>query len=128
MEEATVTALRPWFPDLDFSKVHIVTSGPAAWFVRTVLGSGATTIAPFIFFGKDKYDPSSPRSLALVAHELCHIQQYRKMGHVGFLVTYMRDRFKAGKYSAELPLERPAYDLQSQVLATLEQSGDRRDV
>lgn len=78
------------------------------------------TIAPFVFFGKHRYDPTSPRSLALLAHELQHIQQYREMGHLRFLFTYSRDRLKAGRYSRDLPLESGPYALQEEVRAALE--------
>jgi hypothetical protein len=78
------------------------------------------TISPFVFFGKHKYDAESPRSLALLAHELRHIQQYREMGHVRFLYTYMRDRLRAGEYRKDLPLEAGPYALQDEVRAELE--------
>ena len=91
-----------------------------SWFVRTVLRQGAMTIAPFVFFGKHRYDPDSPRSLALLAHELRHIQQYAELGRPRFLFTYMRDRIKAGMYSRNLPLEVEPYALQEEVQATLE--------
>ena len=115
-----IGALRRWFPDLEFGRVRLVHSGPVSWFVRTVLRQGATTIAPFVFFGKHRYDPASPRSLALLAHELRHIEQYREMGHVRFLFTYMRDRIRAGEYSRDLPLEAGPYALQDEVRAALE--------
>lgn len=120
IDERAVTALKPWFPDLDFARLRLVHSGPVAWFVRTVLRQGAMTIAPFIFFGKHQYDPASPRSLALLAHELRHIEQYAELGHARFLFTYARDRIKARKYSRELPLEAGPYAIQDEVRATLE--------
>ena len=120
LDERTVTTLRPWFPDLDFARVRLVHSGPGSWFVRNVLRQGAMTLAPFIFFGKHAYDPASPRSLALLAHELRHIEQYAELGRLRFLGTYMRDRVKAGKYSRDLPLEAGPYALQDEVQATLE--------
>jgi hypothetical protein len=122
IDERAVTALRPWFPDLDFGRVRLVHEGPVSWFVRTVLRQGAMTIAPFVFFGKHRYDPSSARSLALLAHELRHVEQYAKMGRLRFLFTYVRDRIKAGRYSRDLPLEAGPYALQEEVMATLETS------
>lgn len=128
MDERVVQALRPWFPDLDFRRVHLVHSGLMSWFVRNVLRQGAMTISPFIFFGKHQYDPDSPRSLALLAHELLHIQQYKELGHLRFIYTYMRDRIRAGEYRRDLPLEAGPYDLQAQVRASLETTGDTRNV
>lgn len=120
MDERALEALTPWFPDLDLKAVRLVHSGVMSWFVRSVLRQGAMTIAPFVFFGKHRYDPTSPRSLALLAHELQHIQQYREMGHLRFLFTYSRDRLKAGRYSRDLPLESGPYALQEEVRAALE--------
>lgn len=120
MDANTAATLRPWFPDMELERVRLVHSGPMSWFVRSVLRQGAMTLSPFVFFGRHDYDATSPRSLALLAHELLHIRQYRDMGHVRFLFTYMRDRIKAGSYSRDLPLEQPAYALQAEVRETLE--------
>jgi hypothetical protein len=128
MDERARLALQPWFPDIDLVRVRLVHRGPVAWFVRTVLRQGAMTFAPYIFFGKHHYDPASPRSLALLAHELRHIEQYREMGHLRFIYTYMRDRIRAGAYSRDLPLESGPYALQDDVRAVLETQGETRDV
>lgn len=128
MDERVVRALKPWFPDLDFEKVRLVHKGLMSWFVRNVLRQGAMTIAPFIFFGKHGYDPDSPRSIALLAHELRHIEQYREMGYVGFIYTYMRDRIRAGEYRRDLPLEAGPYALQDEVRTALAQVDDTRQV
>jgi hypothetical protein len=120
IEESAATALQPWFPGMDLRRVRLVHTGPVAWFVRSVLRQGAMTIAPFIFFGKHQYDPESPRSLALLAHELVHIRQYGEMGRARFLFRYVRDRIRAGSYSRELPLELEPYAVQDAVLGTLE--------
>jgi hypothetical protein len=130
MDAEVAARLKPWFPDLDITKVRIVGNGPVCWFVRHVLKQGAMTIAPFVFFGRDEFDPKSGSSLALVAHELKHIEQYRQMGHVKFLWTYLKDRRRAGGYSRSLPLEIEPYALQRIVRAALseaveEQAGER---
>jgi hypothetical protein len=124
LDERAVESLNRWFPDLDLKRVRLIHSGPVSWFVRTVLRQGAMTIAPYVFFGKHRYDPASPRSLALLAHELHHIRQYKEMGHVRFLYTYMRDRLKAGEYRRDLPLEAGPYALQDEVRAVLESPTD----
>ena len=90
-----------------------MTSRPVCWFVRRVLKQGAMTIAPFVFFGKDSYDPASASSMALLAHELRHIEQYATFGRVRFLWTYARDRLRAGGYRRDLQLEADHYALQS---------------
>jgi hypothetical protein len=120
IDSAVVDILRPWFPDQDFRGIRLIQSGPVSWFVRHILRQGAMTIAPFVFFGRDQFDANEPRSLALLAHELKHIEQYREMGHLRFLWTYLKDRRRAGGYSRELPLEREPYALQDAVRAVLE--------
>jgi len=123
MDAATAAILKPWFPALDLEKVRIVTRGPGCWFVRNVLRQGAMTLAPYVFFGRDAFDPAHAKSLALVAHELRHVEQYGQMGHLRFLTTYLRDRIRAGHYSPELPLEAPCYALQRVVREALRQQG-----
>jgi len=116
LDAATATTLQPWFPSLALSKVRIVEAGPVCWFVRNVLRQGAMTFSPFIFFGRDTWDGASLVSIALLAHELRHIEQYRERGHVMFLARYFRDlarnRFR---YSRDLPLEAECYALQARV-------------
>jgi hypothetical protein len=123
MDAATAAILKPWFPGLDLAKVRIVTSGPGCWFVRNVIRQGAMTVAPFVLFGKDTLDPAKASSLALLAHELKHIEQYKQMGHFRFLTTYIRDRQRAGGYRRDLPLEVEPYALQAVVREALRQQG-----
>jgi hypothetical protein len=115
MDAALAEKLKPWFPDLDVRRVRLVHNGPVSWFVSGVLRQGAMTIAPFIFFGRHRFDATKPGSLALLAHELKHIEQYRTMGHLRFLWTYLHDRRRAGGYSRDLPLEVEPYALQAVV-------------
>jgi hypothetical protein len=61
--------------------------------------------------------------MALLAHELKHIEQYAAMGHVRFLFTYMRDRVRAGAYRRDLPLEVGPYALQAVVEPQLRAQG-----
>jgi hypothetical protein len=118
---STSAAISAWFPGLDLGEVRIITSGPVCWFVRSVLRQGAMTFAPYVFFGRDPWDPSSARSVALLAHEIKHIEQYGRLGHAGFLARYFRDlaanRFR---YSETLTLEAEAYALQAEVRAQIE--------
>ena len=123
MDAATAAVLKPWFPALDLAKVRIVTRGPGCSFVRTIIRQGAMTVAPFVFFGKDTFDPTKASSLALVAHELKHIEQYRQMGPLRFLPTSLRDRRRAGGYRRALPLEVEPYALQRVVREALRQQG-----
>ena len=120
IDAATIERLRPWFESIDLEKVRLVHSGPVCWYVRYVIKQGAMTIAPFVFYGRTAYDPTRLGSVALLAHELKHIEQYRRYGHVRFLARYLialaRARFR---YSRDLPLEAEAYYLQDEVRAEL---------
>lgn len=113
-------ALRPWFPGLELERVRVVAGGPVCWFVRTVLRKGAMTVAPFVFLGTRAYEPDDPAFLALLAHEVKHIEQFRRYGYVRFLVRYFWDLGRSGfRYSPRLPLEAEAYELERKFLASL---------
>jgi hypothetical protein len=121
IDEDSATTLQRWFGSMALDSVRIVESGPMCWFVRNVLKQGATTISPFIFYGRARFDPDRPSSLALLAHELKHVQQCREQGHVMFLARYMRDlAMNRFRYSRDLPLELEAYALQAEVLQALQ--------
>jgi hypothetical protein len=116
----TAETLKPWFPELNLQSVSLVQGGPICWLVRHVLRQGAMTFDPFVFYGRARFEPAQPRSLALLAHELKHVEQYRALGHAGFLARYLMDRARNGfRYGRELPLEKEAYDLQDEVLRAL---------
>lgn len=121
IDPAVAGLLLPWFPQPTLEGVRIVQNGPVCWFVRAVLRQGAMTVAPYVFFGRSRYDPARLASIALLAHEIKHVEQYQRYGHVRFLLLYVwhlaRNRFR---YSRNLPLEAEAYTLQSEVRATLE--------
>jgi len=120
IDDATQGKLRRWFPDLDLRGVTLVHGGPVCWFVRSVIKQGAMTVSPYVFYGRSRFDASRNESVALLAHELKHAQQYREMGHVGFLLRYFMDKARNGfRYSKALPLEKEAYELQAVVVKTL---------
>ena len=116
IDAAVATKLERWFPALDLELVEIKTTGPVCWFVAAVLRQGALTFKPFVFFGRHTYDQGSLNSVALLAHELKHIEQYQQFGHFGFLRRYYWDMVHNGfRYRRDLPLEAIAYALQDEV-------------
>lgn len=123
IDDRTAEILQPWFPSLPLDEVRLEHGGPVCWFVRSILRQGAMTIDPYVFFGRHRYDPAGASSLALLAHELRHVQQYRERGRLGFLARYLLDlagnRFR---YSATLPLEAECYALQAQVSASMHEA------
>jgi hypothetical protein len=120
----TADKLQRWFPGFDMQSVTLIEAWPMKALIRDVLRQGAMTISPFVFYGKASFKTGEPQSLALLAHELKHIQQYRSMSHFGFLKRYFLDKAKNGfEYSKTLPLEKEAYDLQAEVLRELRNPG-----
>ena len=112
--------LQPWFPDLRLTDVGLISDGPVCWYVRSVAKQGMMTISPWVFYGRESYDPTSLASVALIAHELVHIRQFRQRGHAAFLAHYLWDLGRNGfRYSRALPLEAEAYALQADVRAAL---------
>ncbi len=102
------------------SSVTLVDRWPMNTLVQNVLRQGAMTIAPFVFYGKANFQPGDPKEIALLAHELKHVQQYRSMGYFRFFKRYFLNKARNGfEYSKTLPLEKEAYDLQPEVSEAL---------
>jgi hypothetical protein len=119
LDADAIARMRPWFPHLDLDRVRIVSTGPVCWIVRYLLRQGALALPPYIFYGRARPGGGDPRSWALLAHELVHCDQARRMGRVHFLVRYAADLARAGfRYSRRLPLEVEAYTFQDYVRAT----------
>ncbi|MFQ5859389.1 MAG: DUF4157 domain-containing protein [Anaerolineae bacterium] len=80
----------------------------------------ATTIGDTIYFREWKYfDPHSPLGLALLAHELRHVEQYREQGGVvRFSIHYVWG-FVRGGYGANISFEAEAYKVGNTVKSHL---------
>jgi hypothetical protein len=63
----------------DLSTVRIHTSGPAAS-AAAAMGAQAFTYGAHIAFAPGAFDPSSPRSRHIIAHELVHVVQNQRAG------------------------------------------------
>jgi hypothetical protein len=93
---------------VDFERVRLRVGGPGTWYLKLVR-RGALTTGDTIWFRNGTKLASMP----LIAHELVHVAQYRRMGVIRFVAAYLRDFAKAGfRYSRSLPLEKVAYDRQ----------------
>jgi len=76
----------------------------------------AITLGHLIIFTKPQYyDPCSIQGLALLAHELKHVEQYKIGGIFRFLWRYLREWFKVGYDLDRHPYEKEAYALQKRV-------------
>lgn len=109
---------RPGWYDRDL--LHSVKIRPANRFVRAisdprVAGTeiAATTIGDTIYFRQpERFDPDSPEGLALLAHEIRHVEQYAALGGIlGFALHYVR-QFWGGGYGTNISFEDEAYAIQ----------------
>lgn len=94
---------------VDLDRVQLLVGGPPTWYLKLVNRSAITLGNRVWFVSKEKRE-----DLALVAHELVHVGQYRQMGALRFAARYLWDMAKDGfTYSRALPLEAPAYERQA---------------
>lgn len=113
----------------DRSMLREVQIKPANAFVKLISSERvagtditATTIGDTIYFRKpEEFDPHSPAGLALLAHEIRHVEQYQEHGGlVGFAIDYVRQYLQGG-YGEGISFEAEAYELQGIVYKHLEQ-------
>ena len=80
---------------------------------------GAITLGHTIHFRLlDNYDPHVPWGLALLAHELKHVEQFERDGWLQFYAKYVWAYVFHG-YGESVPFEAEAYEFQRQVQAHL---------
>lgn len=91
----------------DLERMRVVTGAPGAW-LPVVLGTGAVVVGDRAFFRQGRYDPVTPKGLALIAHESRHVGQYAELGVARFLWQYavgaIRTRFRHSQHPMEQPL------------------------
>ncbi len=110
-----------WFTDPNVvTRARLSEAGWVARLLSSKLFAGtgisAITLGHKINFRKlDRYDPHSPRGLALLAHELKHVEQFERYGRVGFYVKYLWDYLRYGYGKERLAIEEEAYRFQAQV-------------
>jgi len=104
--------LSRWFTE-DEMDVHVI-------FCRWLpFGIGGIILGRVIII--KKFD-LSPAGLGLLGHELVHVQQYKELGFWGFLKKYAWDLMSQDIPIASLPLEKPAYNLQREIIWELEEA------
>lgn len=113
-----------WFSDPGlFSRSRLAKAGWLPRFLshRRFTGTeiGAITLGHTIHFCKaELYTPHTLRGLALLAHELKHVEQFEREGMQRFYRQYLWEYRKHG-YSDEISLEAEAYQFERQVLTHL---------
>jgi hypothetical protein len=86
-------------------------------------GVAAITLGHTIHFRKaEKYAPHTPGGLALLAHEIKHIEQYEQQNLPRFYIRYLWDQIRRG-YN-KVRFEQEAAALQEQVRAHLQAEFD----
>ncbi len=88
--------------DLDNTRLHV---GELPFWANWVINPAAITIGNDVYF-RDVQHFVSPNGLAIMAHELVHVGQYRRgMSRLGYLWS---NRYG---YSHDNEFEKPAYDM-----------------
>lgn len=81
---------------------------------------GAIALGSTIYFRRlDQYNPHTVAGIAFLAHELKHVEQYKRDGLLKFLARYMKDFVVHRGYGEKLRYEAEANEFQKQVAAHL---------
>lgn len=118
-------ARREWFADPKV--VNRVRLAPANWFARLISHPrvnksrvSAITLRRTIYYRKlDRFNPHTPEGLALLAHEIKHVEQYEQDGTLTFNFNYIWAFVRKG-YGKNIPYEAAAYALQNTVVEHLQ--------
>lgn len=118
---------KEWFPDpsiVDRARAVILPFCPRYIAKRRK----AITLGHLIIFTKPRYyDPYSIPGLALLAHELKHVEQYRREGLLRFLWRYITHWLKVGYDLERHPYEKEAYAFQNLVEKRLKEEPARKN-
>ena len=118
---------KEWFPDpsiVERARAVILPFCPRYITTRRT----AITLGHLIIFTKPRYyDPCSIQGLALLAHELKHVEQYRREGLLRFLWKYLSHWLKVGYDLERHPYEKEAYAFQMLVKKRLKEEWARKN-
>jgi hypothetical protein len=115
----TVAILAPHVPRESLERMRALTGRPWQW-VPPVIGMAAITLGDHVLIRSGRYDPDTPRGLALIAHEAMHVAQYRRHGRIGMAARYLWGQLKCGFRHDRHPMEIPCIETQRIVRALLE--------
>ena len=83
-----VDELRPYFSeDFDFTSIRLRNGAP--WWA--VGDPSAVTFRDTIYLAEGAYNPNTPEGIALIGHEVLHVQQFRDLGTFRFGIRYFGD-------------------------------------
>ncbi|GMV84700.1 MAG: hypothetical protein AMXMBFR80_05580 [Dehalococcoidia bacterium] len=119
LDQPTVATLREFVPEQDLRAARIATGRPWRWLPR-LIGMSAITFAPVVVFRAGRYQPNTPKGLALIAHEVLHIGQVRELGRVRFYWRYLLGQLRCGFRHDRHPMEVPCIERQREIRRALE--------
>src|SRR5690606_12866158 len=109
-----IERLAPYVDRHSLATFRARTVTPWTWVPR-VLRASAVTLGADVCFKPGAFDPTSPRGLALIAHECVHVRQYRELGALRFLLSYARGVVASRGVHDSHPMELEAEALQARV-------------
>jgi hypothetical protein len=115
-----IERLAPYVDRAALTAFRARTVMPWTWLPRA-LRAGAVTLGANVSFRTGSFDPTTPRGLALIAHECVHIRQYRELGMLRFLLSYGRHALAVRGDHDSHPMEVEAQALQARVRSELGQ-------
>ncbi len=121
LSNETIERLAPFVAPESLRAMRVVRTSPLA-VLPALLKMSAITFAPCVIFREGSFDTTTPRGLALIAHEAGHITQAREMGLPRFLIRYAIANVRCGFHHNQHPMEVPMIALQQQVRIALEAS------
>ena len=81
--------LSPFFPNLNLEEVVLIDGSISLGkVIMPLFGASAITFGDKIYFA-ERLDQSNFFNMALIGHELVHVEQYKKRGMVRFLIRYL---------------------------------------
>jgi hypothetical protein len=119
LSPATIETLSPHVPLEALARMRVLTGRPWRWFPR-VIRMAAVTFGDHVLMRPDRFNESTPRGLALIAHEGMHIAQYRRFGRIGMVTRYLIGQFRCGFVHDRHHMERPCIEVQVIVRSLLE--------
>ena len=115
----TIATLSPHVDAEALARIRVMTGRPWGWAPR-VIRMAAVTFGDHVLIRPDRFDETTPRGLALIAHEAMHVAQYRRYGRIRMGARYVWGQLRCGFRHDRHPMERPCIEVQRIVRALLE--------
>lgn len=118
LSEPTIDRLRPYVDERSLRSMRARTTVP--WtLVPRILRAGAVTLGDDVCFRPGRFRETDAQGLALIAHECCHVRQYRELGRPRFLLRYLVGAIQVRFEHDAHPLELEPEAIQARVRSEL---------